>query len=83
MGSYHVVRECNYCLFLSKHDIVAPKTTARMLGNVCFQSYEIVQFGILKEHLVQGKSRKGILSLILVPNDPWHPRLAHTELSGG
>jgi hypothetical protein len=34
--------------FCPKHDIVAPKTTARMLGNLRFLGCEIVQFGIFK-----------------------------------
>ena len=37
--------------FCPKHDIVAPKTTARMPGNLRFLGYEIVQFGILKQYL--------------------------------
>ena len=69
--------------FCPKHDIVAPKTTARMLGNLRFLGYEIVQFGILKQHRHRGSPGRASHPIILVPNDPWYPRLAHTELAGG
>ena len=32
----NVVHGCNHCPFLFKHEIIAPKSTARMLGNLCF-----------------------------------------------
>ena len=69
--------------FCPKHEIVAPKTTARMPGNLRFLGYEIVQFGILKQHRHRGSPGRASHPIILVPNDPWYPRLAHTELAGG